>query len=902
MADDALSSAGAGTGADNDANVQSSMQTAPIEQPAVQPAATPTSIRFRTPEAQDTGSANMENLARSLSTFDTGIQSYLDQKQQQQDDRDKTLAEADFHKNNAEGYAQAVQDGKIPAYASQAYVQSYKQAQGSVAGDDLQEKFNAAYDSWGGKNSDDPNAYRDFVTGFLSQNINTNDPDVQAGLMPKINQLVEEGQSRYIQDRHTATVDGSVNAHIANSDNGITNAKNQAVAAGQQINLDSAWNVIQADRSKYLASGGTSAQIDNKYIDLITSQSVQTGGMDGHRILTLMDRPVPGTNYTWAQTPYGQEKMKETNDTLDTLDRRRVSEAKDNQDALNKQHLGDVTTRVLSSIADSPGETIPESLIKEGTQYDPEFRVNAAKWQSTMLKNVGTSDPDKVLNLNWSIVNGGGMQAISTAMQNGDIKNKADLSSALKLYASTDKAKDGAQPIFQSQQFKDLDDAIKARTFNPKDPLAKLAPGLGISDAGLGLRYALMQQVYDWSGAHPGASFSDQQLALGKIGEGLLKGIQAQPLEQPTVTAPATAVPNPYLAPGAPQQSAPPTTSPAIPSSTPPALAPASGSPQAPPSVPLSVPAPSAPTGASPQPPASTPQSPATPPPIDQGKLQGWYQALPVDQKNALMADAMAAQKAGQDPKAVIEARYQQAQATSPLASAAPATASNLAGDFGNALHAWRETDPNSPQVINQLQSSFMSALHNTGQASSSYTLAAIKNNPKVAHILDFISGPESNGNYNAFYQHGNSTYDLSSMTLKQVMDWQEKRTQDGAASSATGRYQFMHTTLGTLKTQLGLTGNEKFTPVFQDELAMQLLKDRGYDRWTAGKMDDATFANNLAYEWASLPNVHTGRSQYAGDGLNKSLVTPRDVLGTLDSAKRLEGLEAPQEADDSDN
>ena len=46
--------------------------------------------------------------------------------------------------------------------------------------------------------------------------------------------------------------------------------------------------------------------------------------------------------------------------------------------------------------------------------------------------------------------------------------------------------------------------------------------------------------------------------------------------------------------------------------------------------------------------------------------------------------------------------------------------------------------------------------------------------------------------------------------------------------------------------------------------------------------MSDATFANNLADEWASLPNVRSGRSQYAGDGLNQSLVTPRQVLTTL--------------------
>ena len=192
------------------------MQTAPIEQPQRQPAAQPTPVRFVAPATPDLGQQQMETLAQSLSGFDSGLQAYLDQKQQQQDARDAALAQADFHKKNAEGYAQAVQDGKIPAFASQAYVQSYKETQGAVAGDDLIQKFNAAYDQWGGKNSDDPNAFHDSMTGFVQQNISTNDPDVLRGLMPKVSQLTEEAQERYIQDRHTATVTGSTDAHIAN--------------------------------------------------------------------------------------------------------------------------------------------------------------------------------------------------------------------------------------------------------------------------------------------------------------------------------------------------------------------------------------------------------------------------------------------------------------------------------------------------------------------------------------------------------------------------------------------------------------------------------------------------------------------------------------------------------------
>ena len=178
-----------------------------------------------------------------------------------------------------------------------------------------------------------------------------------------------------------------------------------------------------------------------------------------------------------------------------------------------------------------PGAPIPDALLKEGTTYDPQFRAKAAEWQDALIKNAGTSDPEKMLNLHWSIANGGGMQAISNAMQNGDIRSRSDLDGMpLKLEQSVENNKDGAKAIFQSQQFKDLETAIEARAYNKNTPDAKLQASLGISDAALGLRFSLMRQVYDWSEAHPGASFGDQQLALGEIGKRVLDQIELRPL------------------------------------------------------------------------------------------------------------------------------------------------------------------------------------------------------------------------------------------------------------------------------------------------------------------------------------------------------------------------------------
>lgn len=154
-----------------------------------------------------------------------------------------------------------------------------------------------------------------------------------------------------------------------------------------------------------------------------------------------------------------------------------------------------------------------------------------------------------------------------------------------------------------------------------------------------------------------------------------------------------------------------------------------------------------------------------------------------------------------------------------------------------------------------------------------------------IAVLLDFIAKPESNGNWNAYFRHANSTHPVfATMTVDDILAWQRQFT----VSTATGRYQFMRQTLSGLKAALGLTGRELFTNAMQDRLATRLLVERGLDQWLAGRLSTAAFARNLACEWASLPDPNTGSSVYAHDGLNKSLVKVSEVYAVLAEAKKL--------------
>jgi uncharacterized protein (TIGR02594 family) len=166
----------------------------------------------------------------------------------------------------------------------------------------------------------------------------------------------------------------------------------------------------------------------------------------------------------------------------------------------------------------------------------------------------------------------------------------------------------------------------------------------------------------------------------------------------------------------------------------------------------------------------------------------------------------------------------------------------------------------------------------------------------QFSKLLDFIAGFESNGNYNAFF--GNSTNkdkpQFTAMAIGDVLQWQSNFVKKGAASSAVGRYQFIQPTLSGLLPELDLSSQVKFDEPTQDKLAIGLLKRRGLGRFLAKSLSADDFGVNLAKEWASLPvpkdvkkgkkTVLKGQSFYAGDGLNKALVSVPALMAAISS------------------
>jgi muramidase (phage lysozyme) len=153
--------------------------------------------------------------------------------------------------------------------------------------------------------------------------------------------------------------------------------------------------------------------------------------------------------------------------------------------------------------------------------------------------------------------------------------------------------------------------------------------------------------------------------------------------------------------------------------------------------------------------------------------------------------------------------------------------------------------------------------------------------------ILDFIAQFESAGNYNAVIGNAHARDDLGARTIDQIYALMDQLREAGRPSTAVGRYQIIKQTLRTLQVRLNIAGSDRFTPELQDRLAVELLVDRGYQKWWTGAMTDERFAHAISLEWASLPDPDDGgKSHYDGVGPNHAGTSLHDVFKMLERAR----------------
>lgn len=805
----------------------------------------------------------LRDLADALGTVDRPLKDFLDQRNEKEKEEARIRGEAAFYENNSVGFEEAVRQGLIPAQSSPHFVRAYKNAQGNVAGHQLKDAFSRAYEAWDGKYQDDAD-FDGFVADFVRQNVGTEDPDVLRGLLPHVREVQQNGRAAFTSDRHKQVYEGSLAANVAGANRDIEEANAEGLASPSGTDYPAVFAAINEKREAFVGSGGRPEDFDKAMIDAMSAKVLTTKDPG---LLAWFDQKIPGKDYTYGEDPYGAKIRKDTIESLEVIARRQFTEDAARQKAKDDAAKDAAHRSAIEILASNPAAEIPDGLLEAGMKVDPTFRVRVEEWRQNLGR--GFSDPERVKSVYATILEGNrnAYSIVQEAFTAGVFGRPEDLAAAYSFAKGFEDNRTRIDETLGGTVAKSLAEAIEVRT---KGQTKLFEPIAGISNEGAEALYDFRRLVKDWVLNNPDADSLQTEEAVSRIGKVILDRIpEADPAAGSTYERPEEMeerFPNPFT------------------------------------------------TGTAPMP-GTGQQTLATP--EDQAgraimaeEAQDYLNGLDEADRQGL-ADTAAALGISEEELASrmldAETQGQQPQPTTPQASPeAPAQEGSTQpegptpwidipglriGPYIGPGSRWYNPASYNPQdgiretgglTSQQAMAILDEAMVETATPVRSAKAKASVPDARAARVLDLIGVHEAAGNYNAVYGKARSKHDLSQYTLDQILARQAAARRRGVASTAIGKYQFIWRTLRGLKAELGLTGKERFTPKLQDQLGMALLKRRGWDAYVSGRMSKRQFALRLSQEWASLPNPNTGRSFYAGDGLNASSASRAQVYRAL--------------------
>lgn len=158
-----------------------------------------------------------------------------------------------------------------------------------------------------------------------------------------------------------------------------------------------------------------------------------------------------------------------------------------------------------------------------------------------------------------------------------------------------------------------------------------------------------------------------------------------------------------------------------------------------------------------------------------------------------------------------------------------------------------------------------------------------------MLNLLGISEGTKKGDGYNESLAYGEFTggdVNLTAMTLKEIDALQAKmlkHPKNKWNSSALGMYQIVRKTRRSIESTLPdqYPKTRLFDADCQDEMACYLLGLRGIDKWLAGRLKQDTLIDNLAKEWASVPNS-SGVGHYSGQRAGVTLAQVRQALAEV--------------------
>jgi muramidase (phage lysozyme) len=782
-------------------------------------------------------------VAQGLSSLDTGLGQFLEGRQKKLDDGEKIRAEALFNQNNAMGWAEAVKQGKVPANASPVFMRSYKEAQGNLAGIQLREKFNGAYLNWDGKNSNDSNAFQGFLSDFIKNNVQTDDPDVLKTLNEHVKAMWSDGYSHFAEESAKSVYNGSLNTRAAISSRSIDAANDEGLGTGKGTNYDELWNQLMAQRDEALHTGTRHEDYDKELVKTISAKAMEHGDP---ALLDLLDKVLPGDTVKMSDLPDFRDMKADTIAKLTAANRQRMVDEDTARKKADTERERTIQAAVSRALATDPNHEIPEDVMQEWERYDGLARKKLAEMRKTLADAGTIEERDRVNSLLLDIRDGAGSDRILKAVQDSVITNPSTLKDLLDRADKYAKARKEGSGILTGQTAKRYLGVIRDRT-NPKDGGGSVLQQLlgdgvgGLTNEGLEATQDFENMLMEWDDKNPSASLIEREKAINEIGGIITSRIDiGKDASSPDRYRSNTQIERDEGT----------------------AILHPDGEPTP---IPADLKAPTKTTD------AETYFGGDQPPLIDR---------LPDEVQRQLEAntpEGVSPEEFNADVwKEVRELLKQQsgngeAPAEGPKVPLAvdPTKTDSITFD----QDAAKQTSDAIGQMIDNVVAN---GGYSTDMADSAVA--------PILKLIGYTEGTAERRGYNETLGYGAYTggdKELTKMTLGQIKKLQAQmlaHPDNKWNSSALGQYQIVGKTLRKLQQEMGLSDDTLFDEKTQDAMALQLLKGRGFDDWMAGKISDAAFMNNLSKEWASLPTT-SGKGYYSGQNAR---VKPASVLSAF--------------------
>jgi hypothetical protein len=209
--------------------------------------------------------------------------------------------------------------------------------------------------------------------------------------------------------------------HGAGFNQAIDTANSEGLGAEAGTDYDGLYATLIDIREESLQ---TLAQedVDKMFVDAITAAAIEKRDP---MLLDLLDRNVPGEEYTWAETTYGREQITATEDALAGMAESADDEAWETFTRERELAKQEATTAAIDYIIN--GQAVPEEVLRHGELGDPNFRITVMQMQQNVRNyNNGTAiaeDPREIAQLYTDILAGGGINAVNQAIVAGTINS-----------------------------------------------------------------------------------------------------------------------------------------------------------------------------------------------------------------------------------------------------------------------------------------------------------------------------------------------------------------------------------------------------------------------------------------------------------------------------------------------